>query len=243
MEHILFWRTGNIFSLFISQDILLLWLDWDNEIISILLRTSNSEVILEIITTLSLKQNVYLLNHLLRCWGWISILNWIGALTLSLLLKLPPRKLKPWLVLWSLFPLMLLCISIYLQYAHVQNTVATSELLGSPSLATSVKPLAYDWNVSKLSLFYQYYFGRCSSELAQLIAVPFSPGRSTWYSDILHDFSVIILRCYKDVYAASFFPCTAWLWNSLPMECFSLTYDWNGFKSRINRYILTVGSF
>ena len=32
-------------------------------------------------------------NHLLRCWGWPSLLNWIGALTLSLLLKLPPTKL------------------------------------------------------------------------------------------------------------------------------------------------------
>ena len=33
-------------------------------------------------------------NHLLRCWGWPSVLNWIGVLTLSLLLKVPPRKLE-----------------------------------------------------------------------------------------------------------------------------------------------------
>ena len=32
-------------------------------------------------------------NHLLRCWVWLSLLNWIGALTLSLLLKLPPKKI------------------------------------------------------------------------------------------------------------------------------------------------------
>ena len=50
-------------------------------------------------------------NHLLRCWGWPSLLNWIGALTLSLLLKLPPRKLESWFVLWSFFLLRLLCIS------------------------------------------------------------------------------------------------------------------------------------
>ena len=31
-------------------------------------------------------------NHVLRCWGWPSFLNWIGAVTLSLLLKLPLRK-------------------------------------------------------------------------------------------------------------------------------------------------------
>ena len=34
-------------------------------------------------------------NHLLRCYSWPSIPNWIGALTLSLLLTLPQRKLEP----------------------------------------------------------------------------------------------------------------------------------------------------
>ena len=32
--------------------------------------------------------------YLLRCWGWPSLLNWIGILTLSLLLKLPPIKVE-----------------------------------------------------------------------------------------------------------------------------------------------------
>ena len=38
-----------------------------------------------------------------------------------------------------------------------------------PSLATSLEPLAHRRNVASLSLFYRYYFGRCSSELAQLV--------------------------------------------------------------------------
>ena len=112
-----------------------------------------------------------------------------------------------------------------------------------PSLAASLEPLAHRRNVASLSLFYRYYFGRCSSELAQLVPLPYSRGRSTRYSDRLHDFSVTIPRCYKDVYVNSFFPRTARLWNSLPIECFPLTYDLSGFKSRINRYLLTVGSF
>ena len=78
-----------------------------------------------------------------------------------------------------------------------------------PSLAASLEPLAHRRNVASLSLFYRYYFGRCSSELAQLVPLPFSRGRSTRYSDRLHDFSVTILRCYKDVYVNSFFPRTA----------------------------------
>ena len=87
--------------------------------------------------------------------------------------------------------------------------------------------------------FLKYYFGRCSSELVQLVSLPYSRGRSTYYTDRLHDFSVTVPRCYKDVYFNSFFPCTARLWSSLPIECFPLTYDLNGIKSRINRHLLT----
>ena len=112
-----------------------------------------------------------------------------------------------------------------------------------PSLAAFLEPLAYHQNVTSLSLFYGYYFGRCSSELAQLVPFPFSQGRSTRYSDRLHDFSVTIPRCYKDVYVNSFFPHTARLCNYLPIECFPLAYNLNGIKSGINRHLLTVGSF
>ena len=78
-----------------------------------------------------------------------------------------------------------------------------------PSVAASLERLAHRHrNVASLSLFYSYYFGRCSLELAQLVPLPFSQGRSTHYSDLLHDFSVTISRCYKDVYANSFFPGT-----------------------------------
>ena len=112
-----------------------------------------------------------------------------------------------------------------------------------PSLAASLEPLAHRRNVASLSLFYRYYFGRYSSELAQLVPPPFSRGRPTRYSDRLHDFSVTIPGCYKDVYVNSFFPCTARLWNSLTIECFPLTYNLHGFKSRISRHLLTVGSF
>ena len=112
-----------------------------------------------------------------------------------------------------------------------------------PSLAASLEPLGHRRNVASLSLFYRYYFGRCSFDLAQLVPLPYSRGRSNRYSDRLHDFSVTIPRCYKDVYVNSFFTRTARLWNSLSIECFPLTYDLSGFKSRMNRYLLTVGSF
>ena len=75
-----------------------------------------------------------------------------------------------------------------------------------PSLAASLEPLAHHRNVASLSLLFRYCFGRCSSELAQLVPLPFSGGRSTRYYDRLHDFSVTIPKCYKDVDVNSFFP-------------------------------------
>ena len=43
-----------------------------------------------------------------------------------------------------------------------------------PSLASSLEPLGHRRNVANLSLFYRYYFGRCSSEVAQLVPLPCS---------------------------------------------------------------------
>ena len=91
-------------------------------------------------------------------------------------------------------------------------------------LAASLEPLAHCQNAASSSHFCSYYFGRCSSELAQLVPLPYFGGRSTCYSDRLHDFSVTIPRCYKDVYVNSFFPCTSRLWNSVPVACFPLTF-------------------
>ena len=65
-----------------------------------------------------------------------------------------------------------------------------------PSIAASfncrLEPLVHHPNAASLSLFYRYYFGRYSSELAKLVSLPYSHGRSTCYSDRLHDISVTI---------------------------------------------------
>ena len=74
-----------------------------------------------------------------------------------------------------------------------------------PSLAASLEPSAHCQNVASLSLFFRYHFDRCSSELAQLVPLPFSRGGSARYSDRLQDFSVTIPRCYKDL-CQQFFP-------------------------------------
>ena len=90
-------------------------------------------------------------------------------------------------------------VAINLPYGHAWNTVVMSdwcswnlELLNKPqnricttvgpSLAAFLEPLVHCCNVASLSLFYRYYFGRCSSELAHLVPIPYSHSRSTPYS-------------------------------------------------------------
>ena len=113
----------------------------------------------------------------------------------------------------------------------------------APSLAVSHEPLAHHRNVVSLSLFYRYYFGRCSLELAQLVSLPFSCGGLL----ITLIYCMIFLSPFLNVTRMSlstvFFPRAARLWNFLTIECFPLTHDLSGFKSRINRHVLNVGSF
>ena len=61
--------------------------------------------------------------------------------------------------------------SCYLELLHklqkwIHRTVGRS-------LAISLELLTHCQNVASLSLFYRYYFGRCSSELAQLVPISF----------------------------------------------------------------------
>ena len=62
------------------------------------------------------------------------------------------------------------------------------------TVCDSLEPLTHRQNVASLSL-------------AQLVPLPNSQGRSTRYSGRLHDFSVTIPRCYKDVYTLELSGC------------------------------------
>ena len=153
-------------------------------------------------------------------------------------------------LIFSVLP-MLLCISINLPYGHAWNTGVYLELLDNlqkqmcrtvgPSLAVFREPLAHHLNVASLSLLYRYYFGRWDVHLSRLNwfhFLIFKGGQLVFLIDCM-----IFLSPFLDViYVNSLFPHTATLWNSLPIECFPLTCDLIGYKSRINRQLVSVGS-
>ena len=99
---------------------------------------------------------------------------------------------------------------------------------------------------SQLKSFYKYYFGRYSFEQAELVPVLILVGALGASLAILLDciiFFISIPRCFKDIYVNSLFPGAATLSNSLPVECFLLNHDLNGFKLKINGNVLSLGSF
>ena len=106
-------------------------------------------------------------------------------------------------------------------------------------IAASLESLAHCWNVAILSLFNRYYFGRCSSELAQLVPLPYSRRMYAHYYDRFYVFLSPFLDVTRTfISTVSLFRSlfSARLWSSLPIECFSLIYDLNDIKSRIDRH-------
>ena len=105
------------------------------------------------------------------CWVWLSLPNWIGALTLFLLLKLPPRKTG---ALIRSIKFISLEVALYLYKSTIRPcmkycchfwagaSTCYLELLDKlqkricrtvgPSLATSPEPLVHCRNVASLRL-------------------------------------------------------------------------------------------
>ena len=178
------------------------------------------------------------------------------------MLKLPPRKSEPWFVLWGFFLLGLLCVSINLPYGHAWNTVAMSGLVllittwncqinynniyraPGPSFSACLEPLVHRQNVARLSLFYRYFFGRCSSELAQLVPLYIlEVGLLAILIDCMIFLSPFLnvtrIRCQCQQFLSSH----SWTLEFATYRMWSFDLWSKLLKSRINRHLLTLGSF
>ena len=98
----------------------------------------------------------------------------IGALIRSM--KFLSPEVAPYLYKFTICPHMVYCChvwagapSCYLELLDkLQKRICRT---GGPSAAASLE--THHRNLASLSLFCRYYFGRCSSELAQLVPLPF----------------------------------------------------------------------
>ena len=134
-------------------------------------------------------------NHLLRCWGDVfsSKLDWgcyiisivkttskkIGALIFSMTFL--SSEVALYLYKSTICPCMECCCHVWAGAPSCYLELLDKQLKRicrtvSPSLATSLEPLAHCRNVASLSLFYRYYFGKCFYEMTQLLPLPFLVG-------------------------------------------------------------------
>merc|ERR1712002_1034934 len=110
-------------------------------------------------------------------------------------------------------------------------------LINGPSLTSSLDSLSLRRKVASLSLFYRYYFGRCSLELTGCIPPRLERPRNTRQSANAHRYSVSIANSRVNSFDNCFFPSTSKLWNSLPESVFPNSYNLSLFKRQVYHHL------
>ena len=113
------------------------------------------------------------------------------------------------------------------------------KLVGS-TLYDTLQPLSQRRDVASLSLFYRYFFGRCSDSLHSSMFPNFVASRSTRRVNSLHSLCVQVPRSRTVSRSSDFFVRTANQWNSLPSLCFPDRYDLSAFKRRVNAHLKSM---
>ena len=113
------------------------------------------------------------------------------------------------------------------------------KLVGS-ALYSTLEPLSHRRDVASLSLFYRYYFGRCSDGLHTSMFPTFVASRPTRRVNFLHSFCVQVPQSRTVSRSSGFFVRTANQWNSLSANCFPDRYDLSAFKRRVNAHLRSV---
>ena len=111
-------------------------------------------------------------------------------------------------------------------------------LVGNESLTGSLHSLEHRRKVGDLTLYYRFFHGNCSAELAALIPPRNHHVRSTRQSEAAHPFAVQLDTSRTTIFKNSFSCRVSELWNSLPSCVFPQQYNLQLFKKTINRHLL-----
>ena len=106
-------------------------------------------------------------------------------------------------------------------------------------LFSTLHALSHRRDVASLSLFYRYFYGKCSDELHSLVPPLWNFGRRTRFAVNSHPFFLRIPLSRTKFHADSFFQRTASLWNTLPAETFPADFNLQTFKNNVNKFLLS----
>ena len=109
-------------------------------------------------------------------------------------------------------------------------------LIGDHTLTSTLDHPSLRRKVASLSLFYRYYFGHCSDELAACIPPPMARSRST-RATFAHNYCVELSNARINRFSDGFFPSTYHLWNSLPSSVFLASFNLPAFKRQVYHHL------
>ena len=111
-------------------------------------------------------------------------------------------------------------------------------LIGLNQKPTStLDPLSLHRKVASISLFYHYYFGHCSDELAACIPPPMARSSSTCQATFAHNYCVELSNARINRFSDGFFPSSSRLWNSLPSTVFPASFNLPSFKRQVYHHL------
>lgn len=119
----------------------------------------------------------------------------------------------------------------------VQNRAI--RLVDDPNITNNWAPLSHRRAVADLSLFYRYFHGFCSLELASIMPQLYRPVRETRQTVASHRYTVELRTSRTSRFDRSFVSRTSKLWNALPPDVFPEYPNLQLFKSRVNKLSLS----
>ena len=112
-------------------------------------------------------------------------------------------------------------------------------LIGDPELTNNLESLEHRRRVCDLTLFYRYFHGKCSADIASSIPPRAVYGRNTRRTTTSHPYVVQLSTPRTTLFKNSFIWRTSSLWNDLPEIVFPSEYNLQKFKTNVNRYFRT----
>ena len=112
-------------------------------------------------------------------------------------------------------------------------------LIGDHELTKNLDSLEHRRQVGDLTLFYRYFHGKCSADLALLIPPRAANSRNTRRTTAAHPYVVKLSTPRTSLFKNSFIWRTSSLWNDLPEVVFPNEYNLQRFKTNVNRFLRT----
>ena len=112
-------------------------------------------------------------------------------------------------------------------------------LIGDTTITNRIDTLDHRRKVGAVTLFYRYFYGRCSSEILGIVPQLHNSIRVSRQTAQAHPYVVASRFCRTVKFRGTFFSTSIRLWNRLPVHVFPSQYNPDLFKKNIHVHFRT----